>query len=46
MNNFINLVAEMRQAQKQYFQTRKKGVLIRAKELEKKVDKKIEEFSI
>lgn len=35
---FIYLVSEMRQAQKEYFRTRKKGALIRSKALEKKVD--------
>ncbi len=37
-DNFPALVKEMRQAQNTYFATRKKGALIRAKELEKKVD--------
>jgi len=37
-SEFIKLVTEMRQAQKEYFRTRKKGALIHAKELEIKVD--------
>ena len=36
--NFFELVRLMRRAQINYFQTRKKGALIHAKELEKKVD--------
>lgn len=35
---FNQLVLEMRQAQKEYFRTRKTGALIRSKELEKQVD--------
>ena len=38
MNEFIELVREMRDAQKEYFRTRDKNVLQRSKELERKVD--------
>lgn len=38
MNEFIELVREMRNAQKEYFKTRDKNVLQRSKELERKVD--------
>ena len=38
---FSTLVKEMRDAQKLYFKTRKTGVLIRAKELEARVDRMI-----
>ncbi len=39
MKDFIQLVAEMRQAQRDYFQTRKQSALTKAKSLESKVDK-------
>ena len=38
MNEFIELVRQMREAQKEYFRTRDKNVLQRSKELERKVD--------
>lgn len=38
MNEFIELVREMRNAQKEYFKTRDKSVLLKSKELERKVD--------
>ena len=38
MNEFMQLVREMRNAQKEYFKTRDKNVLQRSKELERKVD--------
>jgi uncharacterized protein Yka (UPF0111/DUF47 family) len=38
MNEFVELVREMRNAQKEYFKTRDKNVLQRIKELERKVD--------
>lgn len=38
MNEFIELVREMRNAQKEYFKTRDKNVLLKSKELECKVD--------
>ena len=41
-NEFINEVAEMREAQKRYFATRRTSFLIRSKALEKEVDEKLE----
>lgn len=38
MKRFAELVSEMRYAQKQYFKTRNSEWLVKAKELEKKVD--------
>lgn len=38
MNEFIELVREMRNTQKEYFKTRDKNVLQRSKELERKVE--------
>lgn len=38
MNKFIELVREMRNAQKEYFKTRDKSALLKSKELERKVD--------
>jgi hypothetical protein len=38
MKEFIELVRQMRAAQKEYFKTRSKDVLNRSKELERKVD--------
>jgi hypothetical protein len=35
MNEFIELVREMRNAQKEYFKTRDKSVLLKSKELER-----------
>lgn len=42
MEKFIQKVKEMRAAQVSYFATRKPGVLIRAKMLEKEVDEMLE----
>lgn len=39
--NFVTIVEEMREAQKNYFQTRDPNVLSEAKLLEKKVDRHI-----
>ena len=39
---FVALVREMRQAQKEYFKTRDRDVLNRSKSLERQVDKAIE----
>lgn len=41
-NDFVMLVKRMREAQKKYFITRSKLVLLESKELEWKVDKQIE----
>lgn len=41
---FVNLVENMRQAQKNYFKTRDKKQLTRSNILEDLVDKEIEEF--
>lgn len=41
MTDFISLVRSMREAQKEYFRTRDANVLVKAKELEAKVDKVI-----
>lgn len=38
MNDFEQLVCEMRSAQKEYFRTRSKDVLQKSKQLEKRVD--------
>ena len=38
MNEFTELVRDMRNAQKEYFKTRDKNVLQRSKELERRVD--------
>lgn len=38
MREFFELVREMRNAQKEYFKTRDKNVLLKSKELERKVD--------
>jgi hypothetical protein len=40
---FIDLVRQMRTAQKEYFKTRDKGVLERSKSLERQVDRYIVE---
>lgn len=45
MNNFVKLVAEMRNKQKEYFKTRSFQSLNEAKQLEKDVDKAIKDFS-
>lgn len=44
MNEFIELVRQMREAQKEYFRTRDKQVLQRSKALEKRVDAFIAEY--
>ena len=40
-SEFILLVEQMRNAQKEYFKTRDRMVLLKSKELEKKVDEQI-----
>lgn len=45
MEEFINLVEEMRSAQKEYFRTRSTTSLNRSKQLEREVDTKIKELS-
>jgi hypothetical protein len=45
MNNFVKLVAEMRNKQKEYFKSRSFQSLNEAKQLEKDVDKAIKDFS-
>ena len=42
MTDFMELVKEMRSAQKEYFRTRDANVLNRSKDLEKKVDRAID----
>lgn len=42
--DFINLVCDMREAQKQYFKTRSKADLINSKQLEARVDKALQYF--
>lgn len=44
ITKFVDLVENMRQAQKNYFQTRDKKQMIRAIILEELVDKEIEAF--
>ena len=39
--DFFDLVSDMRQAQKDYFRTRDKEILVKSKELEKRVDDEI-----
>ena len=46
MKEFIELVREMRNAQREYFKTRDKKVLQRSKELERKVDSFLEQLVI
>ena len=41
---FFELVKEMRDTQKQYFKTRDSNLLNKAKELEKSVDKALDEY--
>ena len=41
MTEFLQLVREMRAAQKDYFKTRDKDVLAKSKQLEKRVDDEI-----
>jgi hypothetical protein len=43
MNNSIQLVADMRAAQREYFKTRTQSALTKAKTLEAKVDKALEQ---
>jgi hypothetical protein len=45
MKEFIELVREMRNAQKEYFKTRSKDVLNRSKELERKVDAELQSIN-
>lgn len=42
--DFVNLVKQMRQAQKSYFATRNKSALYQSKDIEKQVDAQIEAF--
>ena len=42
--NILNLVIEMRRAQKEYFRTRSKDILLVAKKLEAEVDREIAEI--
>ena len=44
MEEFVKLVAEMRQAQKDYFKSRSPEALERAKNLERQVDEKTKFF--
>lgn len=44
MNEFIELVRQMREAQKEYFRTRDRQVLQRSKVLEKRVDVLLAEY--
>lgn len=39
--DFIELVRQMRDAQREYFRTRDKGILESSKRLERKVDEKV-----
>ena len=41
MKEFVELVAAMRNAQKEYFRTRHQDWLVKSKELEKQVDQAI-----
>lgn len=43
VGDFINIVKEMRKAQKEYFKTRSQASLTKSKELEKTVDKLLAE---
>ena len=43
VGDFINIVKEMRKAQKEYFRTRSQASLTKSKELEKTVDKLLAE---
>lgn len=45
MKEFIELVREMRAAQKEYFKTRSKDVLSRSKELERNVDAELQSIN-
>jgi hypothetical protein len=44
--NFLQTVAHMRQAQKNYFKTKSQDALIESKRLEAAVDKGLKEFNI
>ncbi len=44
VEEFITLVREMRDAQKEYFKTRNKIILAKSKDLERKVDKMLSQF--
>jgi len=44
MDDFIELVSEMRRARRSYFRTRDHGDLQLSKKLEKEVDQKIQEL--
>lgn len=45
MKEFIALVSEMRAAQRAYFRTRSNDALNRSKELERKVDAKLQSIN-
>lgn len=45
MKEFIELVREMRNAQKEYFRTRSKDWLNRSKELEREVDAQLQSIN-
>jgi hypothetical protein len=45
MKEFIELVRQMRTAQKEYFKTRTKDALNRSKELERKVDAELQSIN-
>ncbi len=44
MRDFVRVVADMRQCQRRYFQTRDRDVLQEAKRLEREVDALVERF--
>lgn len=44
MGEFIDLVAEMRHAQKEYFRSKSKPALAKSKRLEKRVDRRLLEL--
>lgn len=46
MTEFMQLVREMRKAQKEYFKTRDKDVLAKSKQLEKRVDDEIKKEEV
>lgn len=46
MTDFMQLVREMRKAQKEYFKTRDKDVLAKSKQLEKRVDDEIKKEEV
>ena len=45
LRGFLEVVSQMRSAQKKYFRTRDKDVLIKSKQLESQVDKFINDFN-